>query len=226
MSIGRRLARLVRAERRVRPDDPVRAVEAAHARQEELVDAARRSVADVAVHRRRTEILAERAAAEAGRAADLAAAAVAAGDDGAAREYLRSSLAAEERHRTLQDRYAALDAQVRELERTLGGLESRTEQAARHLDDLRADHDAARASLGMRDAAAVAGRRAADAALAADRAEDEIRRLRARAVGHAELAWSDPGSAQVREAFDRLETGLAAERELERLKERRSIEGG
>ena len=71
-----------------------------------------------------------------------------------------------------------------------------------------------------------AGRQAAEAALAADRAEDEIRRLRARAVGHAELAWSDPGSAQVREAFDRLETGLAAERELERLKERRAIEGG
>jgi phage shock protein A len=49
-----------------------------------------------------------------------------------------------------------------------------------------------------------------------------VRRLQALAAAREELAWSDPSSQRVQEAFEELEADSAARLELARLKEQRA----
>ncbi|UNX55074.1 PspA/IM30 family protein [Georgenia sp. TF02-10] len=220
MSLRRRLTRVVRAERAARQPaaDPIATLEAAYQRRLEYIDQARRSVADLAVHRRRTELLAEQARQEAAGLDRRAAAAVAVGDDDGARDLLRRGIQAREQADRLTAQHAALDARVRALARTVGALEDRVEQDRLRLLALRADHDAARAALAAQ--APWAAGEDTDALAAAER---EVRELQARAAAHEELAWTDPDSPRVREALDRLGAEGAVERELGRL--RRQVEG-
>ncbi|MPV37537.1 PspA/IM30 family protein [Georgenia subflava] len=227
MSIRARLSRIVRANRAARksaPADPVQTVEAAHAQQVEHLDRARRSVADLAAQRRRVEVLTHRARADEQSWNRQAEAAVAMRHDDGAREYLRRAIEAGRRAETLTAQHRTLDSQVRQLEDSLGRLERRVEDSRLHLQSLRAAHGAARASLEMREAATAAGREAVGAEAAALAAEREVRRLEARAAAYDELAGTDPDSVQVREAFEQLETGTAADARLEQLKRRQGIE--
>ncbi|MFD1214004.1 PspA/IM30 family protein, partial [Arthrobacter sp. GCM10027362] len=145
---------------------------------------------------------------------------VAAGDDDAARNFLRGALAAGKRQEALDARQRTLAGQLHDLEQMLRRLEQRIEDARLHYLTLKADHGAARAALGMQEALRAAGEGAADARSAAATAEREIRRLQALAAAREELAWSDPDSHQVREAFEELETRLSAEAALSRLRKR------
>lgn len=228
MSIGRRLNRMVRA-RRSAPQpvqDPDAAIAAAQRDQEDRLDQARRAVADVAVQRRRTELLAVRASDEIARLSQEAEDAVAGGDDGAARELLRRAIVARERRDVLHARRADLDAQVQRLERSLGQVEQRVEESRLRYLSVRAGQDAAHAALDVRRALGDSGREAAETAAAAREAERAARELQARAAAYDELAWTDPDGPALRAAFEQLEHGREAEDELARLKQRRGIDPG
>ncbi|NKX54700.1 PspA/IM30 family protein [Arthrobacter mobilis] len=228
MSIRRRFSAIFRSTRTDAAEvpDPLQRLDASYQQQLDLLESARRSTADVAANRRRVQLLAEQAAAEAESLNRQAAAAVAAGDDDAAREALRGALAAGKRQEALGARQGALEVQLRGLEQTLGRLEQRIEEARLHYLALKADHGAAQAALGMQEALRASGQEAADARSASAAAEREIRQLRALAEAREELSWSDPHSPLVREAFEELETRLTADAELSRLKARMDPPGG
>jgi len=222
VSIRRRLIGIIRSTRTAPAEtpDPLVSLDASYQQQLDMLEAARRSTADVAAHRRRVQLVAEQAAAQVESLNRRAEAAVAAGDDDAARDALRGALAAGKRWDALDGQQRALDSQLRGLEQTLGRLEQRIEDARLHYLRLRANYSAAQASLGMQDALRASGQGAADARSAANAAEREVRRLQALATAREELAWSDPNSHQVREAFEELETRLSAEAALSRLRAR------
>ncbi|MHA7294968.1 PspA/IM30 family protein [Arthrobacter sp. HLT1-21] len=224
MSIGRRISRIVRANRtaaKEKPTDPIQTVDEAHRQQLDLVDKARRSVADLTANRHRLELLAGEARAELNQLERAASDAVNAGDDDAARAALRRSMAASKRLETFTRQRDGLDAQVRQLDSNLQRLETRVEDNGIRYQTLKARHGAAQAELGMQDALAGSGQAAAGAEAAARRAELEARRVQAQAAARDELSWSDPNSSRVEEAFEELEASSAADRELERLKNRR-----
>jgi phage shock protein A len=222
VSIRRRITAIVRSTRTApaQAPDPLVSLDASYQQQLDMLEAARRSTADVAAHRRRVQLLAGQAGAQVESLNRQAEAAVAAGDDDAARDALRGALTAGKRWDALDGQQRALDSQLRGLEQTLERLEQRIEDARLHYLRLRANYSAAQAALGMQDALRVSGQGAVDARSAADAAEREVRRLQALAAAHEELAWSDPNSHQVREAFEELETRLSAEAALSRLRAR------
>lgn len=222
MSIRRRISAIIRSTRTAPGPDPnpLETLDATYQQQLDLLETARRSTADVAANCRRVELLAGQAAAEAAAFDRQAEAAVAAGDDAAARQALRGALAAGRRRDALEERRQVLDGQLRALEQSLGRLEQRIEDARLHYLLLRADHGAARAALGMQEAFRASGQGVAGAA------EREVRRLQALAAAREELAWSDPDSHQVHEAFEELETRLSAEAELPRLRNRTNPPAG
>jgi len=220
VSIRRRIAGIVRPTRTAPAPDPLASLDASYQQQLDMLEAARRSTADVAAHRRRVQLLAEQAAAQVESLNRQAEAAVAAGNDDAARDALRGALTAGKRRDALNVQQRALDSQLHGLEQTLGRLEQRIEDARLHYLKLRTDYGAAQAALGMQDALRAAGQGAADTRAAAAAAEREVRRLQALAAAREELAWTDPDSHQVREAFEELETRLSAEAALTRLRAR------
>jgi phage shock protein A len=226
MSIRRRISAVFRSTRAAAPaPDPLSTLDASYQQQLDLLEAARRSTADVAANRRRVQLLAGQAAAEADRLNRQAQAAVASGNDDAARNALRGSIAVGKRLDALREREQALDSQLAGLEQTLDRLEQRIEDARLHYLSLKADHGAAQAALGMQEALRASVQGALDTRSAAEAAAREIRRLQALAAAREELAWSDPDSPQVREAFEELETRLTAEAELTRLRARRDLSG-
>jgi len=229
MSIGRRLGRIIRANRSARqlpPADPMQTLDETYANQLDLLDQARRSAADVAANRRRVELLADQAAAEVAALDRAAEQAVAAGNDDGARQALQRSIAVRKRMETLTAQRRQLDDQVRGLEQTLLRLEQRIEDSRLHYQSLKATHSAAQAALGMQEAVNSSGRQAADAREAARQAEQEARTLQARAAAYEELSWSDPDSPQVRQAFEELETRMEAEEGLRQLKDRKGLNPG
>jgi phage shock protein A len=221
VSIRRRITAIVRSTRTAPAEapDPLVRLDASYQQQLDMLEAARRSTADVAAHRRRVQLLAGQAAAQVDAFNRQAKAAVASGNDDAARDALRGALTAGKRWEALDGQQQALDSQLRGLDQTLRRLEQRIEDARLHYLRLRTDYSAAQAALGMQDALRASGQGAADARSAAAAAEREVRRLQALAAAHEELAWSDPDSHQVREAFEELETRLSAEAALSRLRE-------
>ncbi|NMR31307.1 PspA/IM30 family protein [Crystallibacter degradans] len=225
MSIGRRLSRIIRAKRSAasqEPENPISSLDGAHQHQLDLLDQARRSVADVAANRRRVELLAEQAAAEVASLNRSAEQAVQAGNDDGARQALQRSITVGKRLESLTAQRQQLDAQVRGLEQTLMRLEHGIEDSRLRYQSLKADHNAAQAALGMRETLTASGQQAAAANAAAREAEQEARRMQAQAAAYEELSWSDQNSPQVLQAFEELETRMGAEEELRQLKERRN----
>ncbi|MHB1064454.1 MAG: PspA/IM30 family protein [Georgenia sp.] len=227
MSIRRRLFDVARARRAARQPapDPVQAFEAAYQEQVTQLEQAHRAVADVAAQRRRVEILADQAAAEEADQNGRASAAVALGRDDDAREFLRRARTAGQRRALLGAQRQQLDEQVRHLERTLGRLARRVEDERLRFQALRADHDAARAAIGIHEAERAAAAQRPGIAGAAREAERQTRELRARAEAYDELSWTDSTSQRAREAFAELESEAQTEAALDRLKERHRIEG-
>ncbi|MFC7404067.1 PspA/IM30 family protein [Georgenia alba] len=220
MSTVRRIGRLIRSKRasRQQPESPMEALQQAHAQRLDRLDGARRAVADLAASRRRVEVLAERTRAEIAHLDQQAEAAVAAGDEVAAREHLRRSVIAAGRLEDLAAQHHRLTEQVRGLESDLNRLEHQAEDSYLRAQSLRADHDAARAALARREDAVAAGRLEASG-LERD-AADRIRRLQAEAEAYEEIAGTDPGSEPVRAAFDELGTDEDVNLRLEAMRRR------
>lgn len=204
VAIPRRLPRLLR---RTPEDDPLARLRAAREEQLRHLDAALRSVADLAAQRRRAELLAQQAAAEQAEAQRAAREAVAAGRDSAARGHLRRALAAESRLRDLEARHDAVGRHLRDLTARLGDLRARVRAEGLREEQLLAHHDAARAVLGAQEALRASSRTAAAAGRAAEEARRQAREAETRALGYAELA----GTQSAQAAFDDAEVDQAVE---------------
>ncbi|WP_427132683.1 PspA/IM30 family protein [Pseudarthrobacter sp. S9] len=141
-----------------------------------------RSVADVAAHRRRTELQAVPLAAELAELDRAARAAVAAGFDEQARHILARRIDAARRLDTLRAQHDALAAQEQALNDSLYRLEAQLEDARDQYRTLGAEQGAARAELNLRESLHGS---AADGAAdhAARQAALQARRMRAKAAG-------------------------------------------
>lgn len=223
MGIARRWRRTVRARRPAPEAAPLARLRAAEQEQLRLVDQARRAAADLAAQRRRVEVMLERGAAERADAHRRAEAAIAAGREDEARRHLRHAVGVESRLRPLAEQRRSLDRQVRELSDRLGDLAAHVHAEQVRRQELRAQHDAARAALGMEQALRASTQAASAARDAAEEARRQTREMEARARGYAELTQMATAPDQVHAAFEELERERAVERELRRARERRAL---
>ncbi|MGC5626659.1 PspA/IM30 family protein [Georgenia sp. Z1344] len=226
MGVGRRIFGIGRAEgndrrRRRReaknpPSDPATEIAEAVRRQRAAVDDARRSVGELTVQRRRTELLHERAALEVEGHERAAAIAVDQGDDAAARAALGRALEASPARDRLADQVAELRHKEEDLRAGVARLEARVQEVESRRRALVADREAARASATIAQAmrADVPG----STAEAVRSAEREVAELETRQAAYEELAWTDSGSHQVRDEFARLSREAEIESELRRLR--------
>lgn len=224
MSISRRLSRIIRANKAPAqpPADPMKLAADAHRAQYAALDQARRGAADVAAHRRRLEILANDASGRVRHFEAQAVAAVDRGDDDTARSALRGQLDARKHLQALTAQLQETDLQARRLASDIARLEERmSENWLRH-QALLARHAAAQASVNAQEALRSSMGPVQGGELAAREAERELKRLQATAEAREELAWSDPSSPRVQQAFEELEAESAARLELDRLKEQRA----
>jgi phage shock protein A len=224
MSISRRISRIVRANKAPAqpPVDPMKLAADAYRAQYAALDQARRGAADVAAHRRRLEILANDATARVRHLEAQAMAAVDRGDDESARAALRGQLGARKHLQTLTLQLQETDLQVRRLASDVARLEERMSDSWLRHQALLARHAAAEASVSAQEALRSLAGPLQGGEWEAREAERELRRLQATAEAREELAWSDPSSPRVQQAFEELEAEAAARMELERLKERRA----
>ncbi|MHA7261708.1 PspA/IM30 family protein [Arthrobacter sp. TMN-37] len=224
MSLPRRISRIIRANKAAAQpvEDPLVVAANAQRAQHAALDQARRGAADVAAHRRRLEILTGDAAARVRHLEAQAAAAVARGDDDAAREALRAQLGAAKHLQALGGQLQETDVQARRLAADVARLEERMSDSWLRHQALLAQQAAAEASVRAQEALRSSAGPIGGGEFAAREAEREVRRLQALAAAREELAWSDPSSQRVQEAFEELEADAAARQELARLKEQRA----
>ncbi|MGC5615809.1 PspA/IM30 family protein [Georgenia sp. Z1491] len=225
MGVGRRIFGIGRAEgndrrRRRReaknpPPDPATEIAEAVRRQRAAVDDARRAVGELTVQRRRTELLHERAELEVEGHERAAAIAVEQGDDAAARAALGRALEAAAPRDRLADQLAVLRNKEEDLRAGVGRLEAQVHEVESRRRALAADREAARASATI--AQAMRTDVPGSTAEAVRAAEREVHELEGRQAAYEELAWTDSGSHQVHDAFDRLGREARIEAELRRL---------
>lgn len=221
MSVRRRISRIIASRRNaVEPGDPITALGESQRQQEENLDRARRSVADLAAVRHRVDTLARQAAADLDACNREAERAVANNNDDAARSALRRALEIQKRLETLTRQRDDVDQQFRSLESDLYWLETSLQDNAVRYESLKAQHGATQAALDVRGAVSSSAGNSMETARAAREAEQEARRLRHLQAAQEELAWSDPTSGKLEDAFDELEAREAAEQELRQLKGR------
>ena len=221
MSVRRRISRIIASRRNaLEPGDPITALGESQRQQEENLDRARRSVADLAAVRHRVDTLARQAAADLDACNREAERAVANNNDDAARSALRRALEIQKRLETLTRQRDDVDQQFRSLESDLYWLETSLQDNAVRYESLKAQHGATQAWLDVRGAVSSSAGNSMETARAAREAEQEARRLRHLQAAQEELAWSDPTSGKLEDAFGELEAREAAEQELRQLKGR------
>ncbi|WP_458115582.1 PspA/IM30 family protein [Arthrobacter sp. D2-10] len=221
MSVRRRISRIISSRRNAQePVDPIATLGQSQRQQEENLDRARRSVADLAAVRHRVETLTRQAAADLDACNREAERAVANSNDDAARAALRRALEVQKRLDTLTQQRDDLDRQFRSLEADLYRLETSLHENAVRFESLRAQQGATQAALEVQGAVSASAGSSAETARAAREAEQEARRLRHLQAAQEELAWSDPSSPNLERAFEELEARDATEQQLRQLKGR------
>lgn len=221
MSVRRRISRILSSRRNAaEPVDPIAALGQSQREQEENLDRARRSVADLAAVRHRVDSLARQAAADLDACNREAERAVANNNDDAARAALRRALEVQKRLETLTRQRDGVDQQFHTLEADLYRLETSLQENAVRYESLKAQHGATQAALDVQGAVSASAGSSEETARAAREAEQEARRLRHLQAAREELTWSDPSSGKLEQAFGELEAREAAEQELRQLKER------
>lgn len=221
MSVRRRISRIISSRRNAQePVDPIAKLGQSQRQQEENLDRARRSVADLAAVRHRVETLTRQAAADLDACNREAERAVANSNDDAARAALRRALEVQKRLDTLTQQRDDVDRQFRSLEADLYRLETSLHENAVRFESLRAQQGATQAALEVQGAVSASAGSSAETARAAREAEQEARRLRHLQAAQEELAWSDPSSPNLERAFEELEARDATEQQLRQLKGR------
>jgi phage shock protein A len=221
VSVRRRISRIIASRRNAaEPADPIVALGQSQRQQEENLDRARRSVADLAAVRHRVDSLARQAAADLDACNREAERAVANNNDDAARSALRRALEVQKRLDTLTRQRDDVDRQFRSLESDLYRLETSLHENAVRYESIKAQYGATQAALDVQGAVSASAGSSVETARAAREAEQEARRLRHLQAAQQELAWSDPSSGKLEQAFGELEDREAAEQELRQLKDR------
>ena len=189
MGIGRRIAQIFRSRR-----DSGEDVEALADRLDETyrsqlshLQKVRRGVADVATSRKRVEVQLARLAQEGASLDGEAQAAVARGDDDAARAALIRKVELEQAADDLRERHLALQADEQKLTSTADDLEQKIEDFRRRKDTLTARHSAAAARAEITGAGSGIASSMSDVNQAMESAERHTRELEAKADAVDEL---------------------------------------
>lgn len=221
MSVRRRISRIISARRNAtEPADPIAALGQSQRLQEEQLDQARRSVADLAAVRHRVATLMQQASSDLQACNREAESAVGRNDDDAARSALRRAMEVQKRLDSLTRQHDDVDRQFRALEADLYRLETALHENSARYEALKAQHGATQAALGVQGAVSASVESSGETARAAREAEQEARRLRHLQAAREELDWSNPNSEKLERAFEELETRDGVDQELRQLKQR------
>jgi phage shock protein A len=223
MGIGRRIVQIFRSRR-----DGGEDVEALADRLDETyrsqlshLQKVRRGVADVATSRKRVEVQLARLAQEGATLDTEAQAAVARGDDAAARSALTRKVELEDAAADLGERHGALLADERKLTSTADDLEQKIEDFRRRKDTLTARHSAAAARAEITGASSGIASSMSDVNQAMESAERHTRELDAKADAVDELVADGIISAPGESAEDAERRRFEAELEDSSEEERR-----
>lgn len=208
MALGDRIAQGWRARRQERkdareakrrgPQDPHELFYRAHTDRMRVLEEARTALADLAVHERRAELMANQARERAITLKNEATAAVEAGQDYRAHDLLDRVIDSENAARQWWARREDYARKRAEASRTLERLERQAEHIRSRQTQLLTDTQAAQAS--ERVAQAVPALQAG-----VDDLDAKLREAEALAAARAELTWHDPAAEQVVRAFEELE---------------------
>lgn len=205
MSLGQRLSALFRGRSE---DDPREELDASYDRQLALLQRTRRGAADVATSRKRLELQLRRLESRADDLHAQATAAVAAGEDGRARELLVQRAALVRQVDDLAPQEAQVRAQEEQLQVQVARLAAKVEAFRSQKETLAAGYTAAEAQGEVAAALSGVGEELGSVDFAVQRARNRTEQMQARAGALEELA-----ALQV----DALSPGDAAQRRLEQL---------
>ena len=201
MGIGGRIARILRSRRDSGEDVEVLAdkLDATYRSQLSHLQKVRRGVADIATSRKRVEVQLARLAQEAATLDAEAQAAVARGDDDAARAALTRKVTLEQAATDLGERHRALQSDEQKLIGTADDLQQRIEDFRLRKDTLSARHSAAAARAEITGAGSGIASSMSDVNQAMESAERHTRELEAKADAVDELVEggiiSQPGES-------------------------------
>jgi len=222
MSIGKRIARMIRAWRG-RDASDVTSLKASlddiHRSQLGQLQNMRRSVADIATSRKRVELRLGGLRQQLDELDAEARQAVAAGDDDAARTALARRVALEKSESDLAERHAALEADERKLDAIAFDLQAQIEDRRLRKDTLSARYTAATARTEITSASRGIASQMSEVGQAVAAAERRTRELEARAdavdelVADGVITRSDEDEAK---AFDRRLAALSDASEVDR----------
>jgi len=222
MSIGKRIARMIRAWRG-RDASDVTSLKASlddiHRSQLGQLQNMRRSVADIATSRKRVELRLGGLRQQLDELDAEARQAVAAGDDDAARAALARRVALEKSESDLAERHAALEADERKLDAIAFDLQTQIEDLRLRKDTLSARYTAATARTEITSASRGIASQMSEVGQAVAAAERRTRELEARAdavdelVADGVITRSDEDEAK---AFDRRLAALSDASEVDR----------
>ena len=222
MSIGKRIARMIRAWRG-RDASDVTSLKASlddiHRSQLGQLQNMRRSVADIATSRKRVELRLGGLRQQLDELDAEARQAVAAGDDDAARTALARRVALEKSESDLAERHAALEADERKLDAIAFDLQTQIEDLRLRKDTLSARYTAATARTEITSASRGIASQMSEVGQAVAAAERRTRELEARAdavdelVADGVITRSDEDEAK---AFDRRLAALSDASEVDR----------
>ncbi|MGI9084473.1 MAG: PspA/IM30 family protein [Aeromicrobium sp.] len=218
MGIGRRIAQIFRSRRNGDEDVEALADRLADTYRTQLshLQKVRRGVADVATSRKRVEVRLARLSQEAATLDAEAQAAVARGDDDAARASLTRKVTLEQAAGDLRERHEALLSDEQKLTSTADDLEQRIEDFRRRKDTLSARHSAAAARADITGAGTGIASSMSDVNQAMESAERHTRELEAKADAVDELVEggiiSAPGESADEAERRRFEAALGESR--------------
>jgi phage shock protein A len=228
-SIAHRIADLFRTKANKaldRAEDPREVLDYSYERQQELLLRVRRGVADVATSRKRLELQMATLEQSSGKLQGQAQQALAVGREDLAREALGRWAAVGAQLTDLQGQYAELEAQEEKLTLASQRLEAQVDAFRTRKETLKATYTAAEAQTRITEAVTGIGEEMGDVGMAIQRAQDKTEQLQARAgaldeliaSGALEDATLPAGRDDIQAELDKASTGGDIELELARMK--------
>jgi phage shock protein A len=228
MSIARRLAMIFKSKASKaldRAEDPRETLDYSYQKQLEMLQKARRGVADVATSRKRLELQMQKLQQTMDTKQKQAAQAVSAGRDDLAREALTQKSAAQSQLQSLQGQHDQLQAEEEKLVAGQQRLQTRVETFRTKKETIKATYTAAEAQTKIGEAFAGVSEEMGDVGMAMDRAQTKVENMQARAGAVDELldsgALDSPLEApkdDVQAELDRMSADSDIDSELAKLK--------
>jgi phage shock protein A len=214
-------------------EDPSQALDLSYQKQLDVLQQARRSVADVLTSEKRLEMQADQLRQSVAKLQNQARAALGQGKEDLAKEALTRAQVAQTQLDGLGQQIETVKQQEQKLEITVQKLQTRIETFRMQRDTMKAQYQAAQATTNVSEAATGLSEQMADASMMVDRSRDKIAQMQARSAAVDQLLDSGVLDNLVTEKGDdidrRLGTGsgdAAVQAQLEAMKQQMALPAG